>query len=201
MEANMFADYKDNTISIFPLLYQAGYLTISDYDERTGFYRLNYPNIEVRKTFAEFLANNYSQAQSILAKSISIEFVDAILDGNVDEFMNLLKWYLHTVDYSLSSKITESYVEFAVSNIINMLGLVCVNEAHTANGSMDSVIFTKDRIYIFEFKVDKPVENALRQIKKKDYALFYAKDGRKIVKVGVVFSRELRNIVEWKTDE
>jgi hypothetical protein len=201
MDAGGFANYKDDTISIFPLLYQAGYLTISDYDERTGFYRLNYPNIEVRKTFAEFLANNYSQAKSILAKSISIEFVDALVDGNVDEFMNLLKWYLHTVDYSLSSKITESYVEFAVSNIINMLGLVCVNEAHTANGSMDSVIFTKDRIYIFEFKVDKPVENALRQIKRKDYALFYARDGRKIVKVGVVFSRESRNIVEWKTED
>jgi len=201
MDAGGFANYKDDTISIFPLLYQAGYLTISDYDERTSFYRLNYPNIEVRKTFAEFLANNYSQAKSILAKSISIEFVDALVDGNVDEFMNLLKWYLHTVDYSLSSKITESYVEFAVSNIINMLGLVCVNEAHTANGSMDSVIFTKDRIYIFEFKVDKPVENALRQIKRKDYALFYARDGRKIVKVGVVFSRESRNIVEWKTED
>ena len=200
MEAGDFANYKDDSISIFPLLYQAGYLTISDFDERTGFYILNYPNIEVRKTFAEFLAKNYSQAQSVVAKSISIEFVDALIEGNIDEFMNLLKWYLHTVDYSLSSKITESYVEFAVSNIINMLGLVCVNEAHTANGSMDSVIFTKERIFIFEFKVDKPVENALRQIKKKDYALFYAKDGRKIVKVGVVFNRKLRNIVEWKVE-
>jgi len=198
MEAGKFADYKDDSISIFPLLYQAGYLTISDYDERTGVYRLNYPNIDVRKTFAEFLANNYSEAQSIAAKAVSIEFADALLKGDVEEFMNLLKWYLHTVDYSLSSKITEHYVEFAVSNIINMLGLVCKNEAHTANGRMDSVIFTKNRIYIFEFKVDKPVENALRQMKRKDYALFYEKDGREIVEVGVVFSRESRNIVEWK---
>jgi len=198
MEAEKFANYKDDSISLFPLLYQAGYLTISDYEERTGSYRLNYPNIDVRKTFAEFLASNYSEAQSISARSVSIEFVDALLEGNLDEFMNLLKWYLHTVDYSLSSKITEHYVEFAISNIINMLGLVCVNEAHTANGSMDSVIFTRNRIYIFEFKVDKPVETALRQIKKKEYALLYAKDGREIIKVGVVFSRELRNILDWE---
>jgi len=25
--------------------------------------------------------------------------------------------------------------------------------------------------------------------------------GRKIIKVGIVFSRELRNIVDWKTEE
>jgi len=198
MEANKFADYKDNNISIFPLLYQAGYLTISDYESRTGAYKLNYPNIDVRKTFAEFLAQNYSESQTILAKSISIDFVDALLEGSVERFIELLKWYLHTVDYSLSSKITESYVEFAISNIINMLGLVCINEAHTANGSMDSVVFTRERIYIFEFKVDKPVEVALWQMKRKDYALLYERDGREIVKIGVVFSRESRNIVEWK---
>jgi hypothetical protein len=144
------------------------------------------------------LAQNYSESQTILAKSISIDFVDALLEGSVERFIELLKWYLHTVDYSLSSKITESYVEFAISNIINMLGLVCINEAHTANGSMDSVVFTRERIYIFEFKVDKPVEVALWQMKRKDYALLYERDGREIVKIGVVFSRESRNIVEWK---
>jgi hypothetical protein len=63
---------------------------------------------------------------------------------------------------------------------------------------MDSVIFAGNYIYIFEFKVDKPVKNALRQIKKKDYALMFAKSGKEIVKIGVVFSRDTRNIVEWK---
>ncbi|MDR3012989.1 MAG: PD-(D/E)XK nuclease domain-containing protein [Chitinispirillales bacterium] len=113
--------------------------------------------------------------------------------------MNTLKWYLQTVDYSLSSKITEFYVEFAVSNVINMLGLRCINEVHTASGRMDSVIHAGEYIYIIEFKVDKPVETALRQIKRRDYALIYAKEGKKIVKTGVVFSRETRNIVTWET--
>jgi hypothetical protein len=63
---------------------------------------------------------------------------------------------------------------------------------------MDSVIHAGEYIYILEFKVDKPIENALRQIKRKDYALVYAKEGKKIVKVGVVFNRESRNIVEWE---
>jgi hypothetical protein len=200
MEAGRFGDYRDITITLFPLLYQAGYLTISDYDENTGYYRLNYPNVEVRKTLAGFLSDNYSNAQNILDDSPAIELIEALRSGNVDEFMEILKWYLQTVDYSLSSKITEYYFEFAVSNIINMLGLVCVNEVHTANGIMDSVIHAGDYIYILEFKVDKPVEKAVRQIRRKDYALFYAREGKQIVKVGVIFSRETRNIIEWKTD-
>jgi len=198
MNAGKFADYKDNNISIFPLLYQAGYLTITDYDERTGSYKLNYPNIDVRKSFAEFLAQNYSEAQVTLMTSVSNRLIGSLLDGKPDEFFGLLKPYLNKVDYSLSSKITEYYFEFAVSNIINMLGLVCVNEVHTANGRMDSVIFAGNYIYIFEFKTDKPVEDALWQIEDKDYASIYSDSGKMLVKVGVVFSRELRNIIDWK---
>ncbi|MDR2577413.1 MAG: ATP-binding protein [Chitinispirillales bacterium] len=201
MEAGNFADYRDNTITLFPLLYQAGYLTIKDYDERTEIYKLNYPNTEVRQTLAKLLSSQYSNSASTVKKSMSIRFVDALLTGKIDDFMNLLKMYLQRVDYSLSSQITEYYFEFAVSNIINMLGLVCVNEVHTANGRMDSVIHAGEYIYIIEFKVDKPVEDALWQIEERDYALIYADSGKKIIKVGVVFNREARNILEWGVDE
>ena len=197
MTARDFGDYRDNTITLFPLLYQAGYLTISGYDETTGYYKLNYPNIEVRQSLAEYLSSKYSQVDEILKKSTSARLVKSLLENKPQEFFTMLKMYLTKVDYSLSSKITEYYFEFAVSNIINMLGLRCVNEVHTANGRMDSVIFAGQYIYIFEFKIDKPVEDAMWQIEDKDYASIFADSKRKLVKVGVVFSREKRNIVEW----
>jgi hypothetical protein len=197
MEAGKFGDYRDNTITLFPLLYQAGYMTISDYDGRTGYYKLNYPNIEIRKSLADFLSANYSAAGDKLRNSVSVRLVDSLLAGKPDDFMNLLKSYLCKVDYSLSGKITEYYFEFAVSNIINMLGLECRNEVHTANGRMDSVIFAGGYLYIVEFKVDKPVEDALWQLEEKDYAAAFAGYGKKIVEIAVVFSRESRNIVEW----
>ncbi|MCL2832067.1 MAG: ATP-binding protein [Treponema sp.] len=197
MKANSFADYRDSNITLFPLLYQAGYLTIRDYNETTGFYKLNYPNIEVRQTLAQFLSGNYSKADEKVKNSVSVQFIKSLLDGKPDDFFNLLKLYLNKVDYSLSSKITEYYFEFAVSNIINMLGLDCKNEVHTANGRMDSVVFAGNFIYIFEFKVDEPVEDALFQIEEKDYTSIYADSGKKIIIAGIVFSRKLRNIVEW----
>jgi hypothetical protein len=198
MKARDFGDYKDDKITLLPLLYQAGYLTIADYNERTGSYRLDYPNVEVRQSLAAFLANNYSKAANAIKNAASTRFVDALLTGIPDDFMNLLKLYLEKVDYSLSSKITEYYFEFAVSNIINMLGLECKNEVHTANGRMDSVIFAGDYIYILEFKVDKPVEDALWQLEEKDYALIYSDSGKTVVEIGIIFSREKRNMVEWE---
>jgi len=198
MKAGDFGDYRDDTITLFPLLYQAGYLTISGYDETTSLYKLNYPNIEVRQTLARFLSNNYSKAEEKLKNSTSARLVKSLLDGKPEEFFDLLKRYLNKVDYSLSSKITEYYFEFAVSNIINMLGLDCKNEVHTANGRMDSVIFAENYIYIFEFKVDEPAEDALWQIEDKDYAALYADSGKALIKAGVVFSRKQRNIIEWK---
>jgi len=201
MQADDFADYKDSTITLFPLLYQAGYLTISEYDERGDYYKLTYPNVEIRQSLAKFLATNYSKADNAIKNSTSVRLVKSLLDGKPDDFMALLKPYLDRVDYSLSSKITEYYFEFAVSNIINMLGLVCNNEAHTANGRMDSVIHAGDFIYIFEFKVDKPVEDALWQLEEKDYASVFSDSGKKVVEVGVVFSREKRSIVSWELRE
>ena len=198
MDAGDFGDYKDDTIKLFPLLYQAGYLTISDFDVVTDIFKLSYPNVEVRQSLAKFLANNYSTVEETIKKSASEKLVKSLLGGAPEDFMGLLKLYMAKVDYSLSSKITEYYFEFAVSNIINMLGLECKNEVHTANGRMDFVIFAGDYIYIFEFKVDKPVEDALWQLEEKDYASIYRDSGKKIVEIGAVFSREKRNIIDWQ---
>ena len=109
IDVRSFGDYRDDTITLFPLLYQAGYLTISDYNERTGSYKLDYPNVEVRQTLAWFLSSNYSKAEDTIKRSASTKLVDSLLAGKPEDFMSLLKPFLNKVDYSLSSKITEYY--------------------------------------------------------------------------------------------
>jgi len=198
LNVNDFGDYKDNTITIFPLLYQSGYLTIKGFDNLSGIYTLDYPNVEVRKSLAEFLSKIYSKTNSTLWNSTALKLNKSLLDGNIEGFFELIKRYLHGVDYSLSSKITEYYFEFAFTNIVNMLGLECRNEVHTANGRMDCVIFAGKYVYVLEFKVDKPVEDALWQLENKNYADIYAYKGKEIYEIGIVFSWEKRNIIEWK---
>lgn len=45
---------------------------------------------------------------------------------------------------------------------------------------------------------DSTVTEALKQIDDKGYAEPYATDGRKLFKVGVIFSSEKKNITEWE---
>jgi hypothetical protein len=55
----------------------------------------------------------------------------------------------------------------------------------------------KDYTYVMEFKLDGTAEEALAQINDKNYALPFAVDGRKLLKIGVNFSSKTRNIERW----
>jgi hypothetical protein len=48
-------------IPLITLLFQAGYLTISDYDKRTGLFTLNYPNLEVADSFTKYIIASFAQ--------------------------------------------------------------------------------------------------------------------------------------------
>ena len=80
--------------------------------------------------------------------------------------------------------------------IFELIGEFTVCEQHTSQSRSDCVVETADYIYIFEFKVDRSADEALAQ--EKDYAGKYKADNRKIIKTGVNFSSEKKNIDEWK---
>ena len=52
-------------------------------------------------------------------------------------------------------------------------------------------------IYIIELKRDGTPEEALEQIRKKDYARQFAGDPRPIIDLGITFSTTERNITAW----
>jgi hypothetical protein len=79
-----------------------------------------------------------------------------------------------------------------------MLGLYCRSEVRIAAGRIDTLVETKNHVYCFEFKLNGTAEEALKQIDGKDYLLPWAGSGKTLVKVGVSFDREKRNIGEWK---
>ena len=82
--------------------------------------------------------------------------------------------------------------------MFKLMGQFCDAEIRSAKGRADAVVKTKDYIYVFEFKLDGSVEDALRQIDERGYLLPYKADGRKLVKIGVSFSKEERNLDAWK---
>lgn len=97
-------------------------------------------------------------------------------------------------DYKITGKM-ELYFQNAMYLVFKMYTDV---KRTTSNGRIDIVLKTKDYIYVMELKLDVSADDALRQIEEKGYALPFAKDPRKLYKIGVDFSSETRGIKEWK---
>lgn len=73
-----------------------------------------------------------------------------------------------------------------------------MTEKENSRGRTDIIVETADYIYIFEFKLDGTAAEALKQIDDKGYVEPYAADSRKLFRIGVGFSSEKKNIVEWE---
>ena len=55
------SDYRADNDNPVPLLYQTGYLTIVDYNEKKDMYKIGFPNDEVRYGFLENLIKEYAK--------------------------------------------------------------------------------------------------------------------------------------------
>ncbi len=117
-------------------------------------------------------------------------------DGNCDGFMKRLSALLADSSYQIVGE-AELYFQNVFYLIFKLLGFYSEVERATSDGRMDAVVKTPKYIYVFEFKLDKPAQEALDQINSKDYALPFSVDGRKLFKVGVSFSSETRKVAEW----
>ena len=70
-------------------------------------------------------------------------------------------------------------------------------EVRSSRGRADVVVKTPKYIYVFEFKLNGTAEEALKQIDEKGYLIPYKVDHREVVKIGVEFSAESRNLSRW----
>jgi hypothetical protein len=193
-----FSKYDIENMDAPPLLYQTGYLTIVDYDEKRARFTLDYPNEEVRSSFAESLLKQYLQIPAIKSNSLSVKLSDALYDGDVDEAINTIRIYLSSIPYDIILE-TENYFQTAIHLIITMLGFTCRSELRIAAGRIDALVETENFVYCFEFKLNGTAAEALAQIDSKEYILPWTGSGKKLFKIGVSFDHEKRNIDEWKT--
>lgn len=185
-----------------PLLYQSGYLTLTDYDDTFQEYKLDFPNEEVRVGFYRYLANYYiyKEERSIKSPFFLGEFVRDILAGKAEQFMQRLDAFLADGDYQIAGDM-ELYFQNVMVIVFKMLGIHVQTERHTSNGRVDVVMQTNDYIYIIELKLDGTADEALKQIEEKQYAAPFAMDDRTIIRIGATFGTESRKLDEWKIQQ
>ena len=167
--ASAFSEYRAEANNPLPMIYQSGYLTIKAYDTKVT-------DDETGFHIAKFMRE--------------------LKSGDVEAFMERLKIFFSGIPYELSDD-TERHYQVIFHVVFTLLGQFIRSEVRSSRGRADAVVHTPTAIYVFEFKLDGTADAALKQIDEKGYLIPYTLDGRKLVKVGVNFSKETRNIDEY----
>ena len=185
-----------------PLLLQTGYLTIESSKsmfDRT-LYKLNFPNLEIQTAFEHHLVGMLTERNQQDVSTEIVKLQMALLANDTTTMQQVLKSHIGAIPYANRSNMEENYQNILYS-IFRLLGAEIHNEVHMNQGRIDSVIVNRDHIYIFEFKIDQPAKVAIAQIKDNGYATPYINSGKPITLIGINFSSEARNIVEWGEEE
>ncbi len=94
MKESAFSEYRVAENNPIPLIYQSGYLTIKDYDERFHLYTLRFPNDEVKYGFLDFITPFYTSVGDEDNGFYIGKFVRELESGDVDSFLTRLKAFI-----------------------------------------------------------------------------------------------------------
>jgi hypothetical protein len=196
--ARSITDYRTEHEDPIPLLYQSGYLTIKSYNDRFNSYILGFPNEEVKYGFFNELLPVYMPKKATQSEFYVGDFVEDLLAGDVDGFMTRLKAFFAGIPYELNNK-EEKHYQTVFYLLFKLMGQFVEVEQRSAIGRADAVVTTADSVFVFEFKLTEnaTAEEALRQIDDKNYLIPFTAGNKKLVKIGVEFSREERGINRW----
>lgn len=199
----IFDSFDIERINVFALLFQTGYLTIKEVKEISPtqtIYRLSYPNEEVKESFLEYLAADYTGKFPDEMGYLVYKLQEAIIRVNLDEFFTILKSIFADIPYDIFIEEREAYYHTVIYLVLNMLGINIKVELETSKGRIDSVLETETHIFIMEFKMGKAY-TGLKQIKEKEYYEKYLSTGKIIKIIGVGFDIEQKNIGDYKIEE
>ncbi|WP_459895335.1 PD-(D/E)XK nuclease domain-containing protein, partial [Hydrogenobaculum acidophilum] len=129
-----------DNIMVENLLFQSGYLTIKEFLEEDGIYILSYPNLEVRKSFNNFLlyylkfdANKITETEFNIKQALRNKEIDKLKDTLYSFFASIPHdWYRKNDIDSY-----EGFYASVVYALLNGAGLNIIAEDNTNKGRID----------------------------------------------------------------
>ncbi len=198
--AEDFSTFEIEELPTIPLLYQTGYITIKTFDPKMSTYRLDYPNREVGQSFYTSILRYFATSKASAADHLSALYHNlAKARWDFSEFFTLFSELLALMPYDLYLK-NEKHYQSLFYLIIKLAGISVSAEVHTQRGRVDAVIEMKDKVILFEFKLDKTAEMAIAQIKKKEYYRIYSDRKVPIYLTGINFNSQLKAMDDWRVE-
>ncbi|MDK2921198.1 MAG: hypothetical protein PWR24_755 [Desulfonauticus sp.] len=189
------------------ILFQAGYLTIvgKRWLGNRLFYRLRYPNLEVKASLTDYLLKAYSFDLKLKEQNQSTLY-QALVAKDLLKIKEIMQSHFSSIPYDWYRKNRineyEGYYASVFYSYFASLGLDIVVEDSSSKGKVDMTVLMEDGIFIFEFKVlDKEPGKALAQLKARGYADKYKSKNLPLYLIGIEFDKEDKNIKEFQWEK
>ena len=210
----MLDSIEIDKLTIEPLLFQTGYLTIKDIPVTAGIpvYHLDIPNYEVREAFNVHVLSALTENGDVRTGQMRLAVGRALLAGDLPKTLEILRGFFASIPYNLHIDL-EAYYHSLFYAFMSALGFDVSLEVSVAKGRVDAVLEIDEKVYIIEFKYCKcpsdasdeikrdlfetTLNEAVRQITIKGYADKYLGSGKTVFRA--VFAFLGRGDIEMRT--
>ena len=209
LSESIFSTFDVENLSIEALLFQSGYLTITatkEDDDGEILFRLGFPNYEIKKYFSERFLEYITKQKHVKEQGRGL--IKLLEQNDFQGFADKLKttlagipneWHRDRLAEKESWYATVLFLHFSMHN------LTLHPEESTARGRSDLVLELAKQIFIFEFKMvakakdtDKLLDQAMTQIREKEYGKKYQGRGQPIHLIALVFGKEERGLLDHR---
>ena len=153
----LLSTFDVDHIATEALLFQTGYLTIIQTEPRGSrtYYRLSYPNQEVRQSLNESLLNHLTGSPAQQAEH-SARLYDLLLVNDFTSLESLFKAFFASIPYQWHTNNDianyEGYYASVFYSYFASVGFDIVVEDSGSDGRLDMAVRFNDTVYLFEFK-------------------------------------------------
>ena len=208
----LLSKFDVSDIDLRALMFQAGYLTITQVEMRRNQrrFQLGYPNHEVRESMAKGLLE-YVTRRGVEAEAYGDTLASLLSTHDFDGFKVNLQAYLSNIphqwyDVSEIEKFEAHYASMLFM-CLRAIGLEVIVEDASRLGRADMTLFLEGEIFIFEFKMagegespETALNRGMTQIHKRAYADKYRDRNEPIHLIAAVFSSKEKNLVALRAE-
>lgn len=201
MEAGkvLFESFTLDNMNLISLLFQTGYLTIKSYSPEERLYLLDYPNLEVKDTMQQHLLGAFRHTHQVESLPLLVKIKRALEKEDLDRFIELIDLLFSTIPHQIFLQKQEAFFHAILHLSFSGIGMIVQSEVSTSKGRVDSVVHTKNHIYVMEFKLDASADSVLAQIRDKRYGSPFLNQEKEVIALGINFSSANKSVEEWRS--
>ena len=204
LSEDMLDSMEIDMITIEPMLFQTGYLTVYETQQTLDdiIYYLGIPNNEVRRAFNLHILAALAESDNVRTGQMRLSIDTALRSGDLQKMLDIMRGFFASIPYNLHVDL-EAYYHSLFYTFMSVLGFDMAVEVSVSKGRVDAVLELDDKVYVIELKYEKcppeasmdtkrklfekTLNEAMEQINSKGYGAKYQGSGKAVYQAAFAF--------------